>query len=229
MKFNKIKIIAGDDMKDNLKIVDEAIKFISDKFNSININYYIVGAIGGYIDAGLPIMRSHDDLDIMIEEKDINIVKVVFNNSKYTFCDNRYDNNKTLNENGYTDGDHEVYASYNMSDFHIGFFLYSKDDEKYTIIEYFKENNICKRLERSLPIDIFKYQYNDEAMYGDIKVKVARKELIYKNKKVMNRDKDIFDVKNLEDKIDFNILEKLKGLSKLRTSKIIECGVTSHK
>lgn len=207
-------------MQENIKIVDRSIKFVANKLNSININYYIVGAIGGYIDAGVPIKRVHDDLDIMIEENDIDKVRSIFYESDYTFFDNRYDNNKILNELGFTDGDHEVYAKHKYSDFHIGFFLYSKDKEKYTIIEYFKDNNICKRLERSLPIEIFQYQYNEDAMYSDIKVKVARKELIYKNKKVMNREKDIFDINNLEDKIDFEILNKLKGLGKLRESKI---------
>lgn len=211
-------------MSDNIKLVDEAIKFVAEKLNSIDVKYYIVGAIGGYIDANIPIQRKHDDLDIMIEERDIDIVKTIFNNSNYIFYDNRYDNNKTLNESGYTEGDHEVYAQYKDGDFHIGFFLFSVDEKKYTMIEYFKENNVCKKLERSLPIEIFKYQYNEKATYGDIEVRVSRKELIYKNKKVMNREKDIFDSKKLEDKIDLNILENLKGLSKLRTSKITDVG-----
>lgn len=221
-KNNKFKIIIGDNMQKNLKLIDKTIMFLIKELNSNNINYYIVGAIGGYIDAKVPMKRIHDDLDLMIEEKDIARVKEVFANSEYTFYDNRYNNKKTLNENGYTDGDHEVFAMHNDSDFHIGFFLFGKDKEKYTIIEYFTENNICKRLERSLPIDVFKYQYNEEAMYNDIKVKVARKELIYKNKKVMNREKDIFDVNNLEEKINWRILDKLKGLSKLRITKIVE-------
>jgi hypothetical protein len=210
----------GDIMLESVKFVDEVIKFIAEKFNSNNINYYIVGAIGGYIDAKVPLKRNHDDLDIMIEEKDIEKVKEIFNNTEYVFYDNRYDNNKVLNDNGYTDGDHEVYAQYKNDSFHIGFFLFRIDNDKYTIIEYFKDGNKCKRLERSLPIEIFEYQYNDEGVYNGVPVKVARKELIYKNKKVMNRDKDIFDVKSLEKSIDWTLFDKLKGLSKVRVTKI---------
>ena len=215
-------------MEENIKFVDEAIKFVAKKLNDINVDFYIVGAIGGYIDACVPLQRVHEDLDIMIEEKDIDKVKEAFLGSEYEFNDNRYDNNKVLNSFGYTDGDHEVYAQHKHSDFHIGFFLYCRDDEKYTMIEYFKDNGVCKRLERSLPINIFKYQYNEDVLYDGLKVKVSRKEMIYKNKKVMNREKDIFDVNNLEDKIDYRILEGLKGLSKLRKSKVSECGVMRH-
>lgn len=209
-------------MNDNILFLDNTIKMIAQKFNFHKINFYIVGALGAYIDAKIPLQRNHDDLDVMIEEKDIEKVKELFKNSEYVFFDNRYTNNKYLNEHGYPEGNHEVYANHKFSDFHIGFFLYRKNNEKYTIIEYFKENGKCKRLERSLPIEIFKYQYNDVADYKGIKVKVARKELIYKNKQVMNREKDIFDIKKLKPTIDYKMLENLKGLSKIREVVILD-------
>ena len=60
--------------------------------------------------------------------------------------------------------------------------------------------------------------------YKDSKkdLKVARKELIYKNKKAMGREKDLFDIERLERCLDYQILDGLKGLSKKRESKIIE-------
>ena len=207
-------------MDHSIRFVNEIIKFISKKLYSMKIDFYVVGAIGGYIDAGIPIQRKHDDLDLMIEEKDIDKVKKIFENSDFIFCDNRLNNNKFLNERGYTEGDHEVYARHKYSDFHIGFFLFNKDEKEYTIVEYFTENNKNKRLERSLPVEIFKYQYNENSKYEEINIKVARKEFIYKNKIVMNREKDLFDIKKLGPKIDREILEHLKGLSKLRRTKI---------
>ena len=53
-------------MKENINLVNEAICFIANKLNSNNINFYIVGAIGAYIDANIPLQRIHDDLDLMI-------------------------------------------------------------------------------------------------------------------------------------------------------------------
>ena len=209
-------------MGDNILFLDDAIKTICEKLNHNKINFYIVGAIGAYIDAGIHFQRNHDDLDLMIEEKDIEKVKEIFKDTDYIFFDKRYTSNKYLNEKGYPEGNHEVYANHKFSSFHIGFFLYRKNKEKYTIIEYFNEEGKCKILERSLPIEIFKYQYNNDAEYKGIKVKVVRKELIYKNKKVMNREKDTFDIKKLEPTIDCKILDNLKGLSKIREITIVE-------
>ena len=209
-------------MKENINLVNEAICFIANKLNSNNINFYIVGAIGAYIDANIPLQRIHDDLDLMIEEKDVDKLKEIFENSDYTFYDKRFTPNKFLNKYGFPDGDHEVYAKHKEKDFHIGFFLYYYDEKAYTICEYFKENNTLKKLERTLPIEIFNYQYNNTPIqYMGSKVKVARKELICKNKLIMNREKDLFDIKNIEPVIDHNILNGLKNLSKIRKTKTI--------
>ena len=206
-------------MENSINFVNDTIKFVSEKL--CNVNFYVVGAVGGYIDANLPLQRKHDDLDLMIEEKDIDKVKEIFVDSDFIFCDNRLNNGKFLNDYGYTEGDHEVFAQHKERDFHIGFFLFEKNENEYTIIEYYTENGENRRLERTLPIDIFQYQYNEEACFEDRKIKVARKELIYKNKIVMNREKDLFDIRNLEPKIDNEILGHLKGLGKLRKTKIL--------
>ena len=148
-------------MKNNLNLVNQAIDFIANQLNSKNINFYIVGAIGAYIDASLPLQRTHNDLDLMIEEKDVNILKEIFKDSDYIFYDNRANPNKHLNQLGFPDGDHEVYAKHKEKDFHVGFFMYYHDNNTYTICEYFKENEQTKRLERTLPLEIFDYQYNN--------------------------------------------------------------------
>ena len=102
--------------------------------------------------------------------------------------------------------------------------ILSDRSKNYRILfhEYFKENEQTKRLERTLPLEIFDYQYNNTPInYMNNKVKVARKELIYKNKLVMNREKDLFDIKNLEPTINIDILTKLKNLSKIRKTQTI--------
>lgn len=102
------------------------------------------------------------------------------------------------------------------------FFLFHYDDNSYTITEYFNEKGIPKKLERTLPIEFFESQYNDEWItYLGFKLKVVRKETIYKNKLVMNREKDLFDIKKLEPTIESNKLDKLNGLSKYRKTTII--------
>ncbi len=207
----------------NVDFINNTLKFICENLNDNNINYYVVGALGAYIDASLPLERIHEDIDIMIEEKYIDRLENIFKNTDFEFHDNRMSSNKVLNEYGYTDGDHEVYAKYKYNDFHIGFFLFHYDDNSYTITEYFNEKGIPKKLERTLPIEFFKLQYNDDWItYLGVKLKVVRKETIYKNKLVMNREKDLFDIKKLEPIIESNKLDKLNGLSKYRKTAIID-------
>lgn len=204
------------------KYILKHLKFICDKLNDNNIDYYIVGALGAYIDLGHKPVRIHDDIDIMILEKDIDKLQNLFKGSDYIFVDNRKNTNKFLNEFGFTEGEeHEVYAIYKDNKFHIGFFMYEINELDYSIIEYYKENNIQKRLIRTLPVRYFDYQYDNYYKdYFGIKLKSVRKECIYNNKKNMKREKDIFDLHYLEKYLDMDIMDNLKGKSKYRTTKI---------
>lgn len=200
--------------------ITNELNFIINIFNQNNINFILVGAIGAYIEAQIPIQRNHDDIDIMILEKDIDKLNNCFKNTNYFFYDNRLNNNKVLNEHNYTDGKHEVYAEYKNSNFHIGVFLYEIDNKEYSLIEYFKNDNITKKLIRTLPIEYFEIQYNLNVYYNNHILKTIRKETIYKNKKVMNREKDLFDINNFANKLNLEILNKMSGLSKIRKTKI---------
>lgn len=204
------------------KFLLNQIAFICDRLNEISMEYYLVGAIGGYIDCNLDISREHDDIDIMIPEKDINKLYEIFKNSEYIFIDNRKHSNKILNDKWFTEGKyHDVYAIYKNNKFHIGFFLYSKTDKEYSIIEYFKNNNKQKRLIRTLPIGYFHYQYDNKfKIYRWIKLKTAKVECIYNNKKNMTRDKDKYDNLIFEKYIDKTIISKMSGKSKYRKTKI---------
>lgn len=198
------------------------LKFTCDRLNAFNINFYVVGALGGYIDCNLDIIRHHEDIDIMVLESDIEKLNDVFKDSNYEFHDNRMYSNKTLNSIGFTDGDeHEVYAKYANSDFHIGFFMYEINSETYSIIEYFKDGNVQKRLIRTLPIKYFSYQYDDcFKEYCGIKLKTVKVECIYKNKQHMNREKDKFDLKVLKEHINNDVLMNMSGKGKYRITKI---------
>lgn len=201
----------------NSAFIIEVLRFICKKLNDKSINYYIGGAVGAYIDANIPFQRIHDDIDIMIEEKYLNELESIFRDTDFEYHDNRLSSTKILNEYGFTEGDHEVYAQHKYSDFHIGFFLYHCDNNSCTLTEYFNDKGIQKKLERTFPIEFFKAQYNDSIIdYLDIKLKTIRKETIYKNKTVMNRKKDLFDIKILKPIIDVDKLNKLSGLSKYR-------------
>ena len=209
-------------MEDELLL--KQLDYICNALNDNNINYYVVGALGAYIDCNLDTVRKHDDIDIMIEEKEIDRLKDLFENTDYIFYDNRKSSNKALNEKGFTEGaDHEVYAKYKDSEFHIGFFMYEKEDDKYSIIEYYKDDDTQKRLIRTLPIKYLYYQYDDNyKIYKGIRLKTVRVECIYKNKQNMDREKDKFDNNIFKEYINEAIMNNLSGKSKYRETKIEE-------
>lgn len=197
------------------------IKEITEKLNLAGVDYYIVGAIGAYLDAGMPFPREHDDLDIFINEKDIPKLAEVFAGTDFDFHDNRKTSAKTLNAAGYTDGEHEVFARHQKLDFHIGFFLFRRDENTYSIIEYFRDEHGQKKLERILPIRFFELQYNSKPiLFQGVPVRTVRKEAIYKMKSVMKRSKDEFDREQLAPKIDEQVLVLLTGMHNHRVTKI---------
>lgn len=194
--------------------IDNALNFLCPKLNDLNIDYYVVGAIGAYFNIGIKSSRFNDDLDILIEEKYIDLLKEIFNNSEYIFYDNRFTSDKILNDYNLTEGEHEVFAKQKNSDFHIGFFLFSKTIDSYTNIDYFRENNIQKKMERTLPIKYFNYQYSDEPIeYNGNTFKTVTVECIYKNKLATGREKDIYDCNIFKEYIDLDKLNHLKGMS----------------
>lgn len=202
-------------------LVSKILEEICAKLNAAGVDYYVVGAVGAYLDANLPFLRKHDDLDILVNENDVNKLPAIFNDMDFDFYDNRTTSTKVLNSLGYTDGEHEVYARHRASNFHIGFFLFYRDRETYTIVEYYQENRVQKKLERTLPIQFFDLQYNTRPiLFHGIPLKTVRKETIYKNKATMRRDKDMFDRQQLEPKIDYDILGRLSGLHNYRVTKI---------
>jgi len=220
IKLNHPKIIMKEET--NANFIHQILKLVCKKLDDNQIDYYIVGAIGAYINAHLPLQRIHEDLDLLIEEKDVTKLKDVFKETDFKFHDNRLTSTKTLNQHGYTDGEHEVYAQYKHSNFHIGFFLFRRENTSYTMVEYFSENTAPKRLDRTLPIKFFTAQYDENYIdYLGIKLKTVRKETIYKNKLVMNREKDLFDINKLKPMIDSDKLNNLKGLSKYRKTTIV--------
>lgn len=197
---------------------------VAKRLNAAGIDYYIVGAVGAYLEAGIPFPREHDDLDIFINEADVPKLAEVFQGTNFDFCDHRGTSAKTLNTAGYTDGEHEVIAKYRGTDFHIGFFLFRRNEEIYTVIEYYRDGNTQKKLERTLPIRYFDLQYNTKPiLFHGVPMKTVRKETIYKNKTVMERKKDQFDREQLAPKVDAQIIEQLAGMHQyrvIRTSEI---------
>ena len=59
-------------------------------------------------------------------------------------------------------------------------------------------------------------------LYFGISLKTTPKETIYKNKSVMNREKDLFDIEKLKPAKEADKLDRLKNLSKHRKTAIVD-------
>ena len=210
---------------ENHKLVDKSIQMLCEKFTNNNIDYYLVGAIPCYLLTGEEDTRYHDDIDLMLNEKDIPKVKQLLEGTDFDFQDKRVDTPKRILEgSNMPGGDHEVIAQHKYTDFHLGFFCFERGKNGEVIHkEYFKDNDdnlmVYKHM---LTPEQSKLNYDDNFYnYKGVKFKMASLESIYNIKKFsMNnpgREKDRMDVNVIEKsgKLNVNKLNKIKNLPKI--------------
>ena len=154
----------------NHRLIETTIKQVCDLFNQNNIDYYIVGALALYLKAG-KLERYHDDIDFMVNENQLPQIKQILQQTDFVFFDNRFDNNKTLStDGGHTQGEHEVIAWHKTSEFHLGFFLFERQNFCVTNVSYFSEIKNDKK-----QILVLKNQHpkqKSQYIYGDYFVQV---------------------------------------------------------
>lgn len=230
---DEINLEKKQELEKNHKIVNESIQEVCNKFNELGIDYYIVGALPVYLQAG-EMQRKHEDIDFMVAEKDLPLVAKALSTTIYKFEDNRLDSPRVLDENGnLTCGDHEVVASRDDDKFHLGFFLFKREkDGSVTQREYHARldengNKIPVLATRQFSKELFEYNYGGKPVkYLNTQFKASTPESVYDIKSFMleegYREKDDFDVKAWriaknattgEDLIDENKLKEMRKIS----------------
>jgi len=177
----------------------------------------LVGALSTFIGTGTPLFRYHSDIDFMVAEKDIDRVREALQGTEYEFSDNRLNNEKRLEEGvGHTQGEHEVIANHKENEFHLGFFLFRREqDNSLTIREYFmRENENGERvpmvLERHCPKELVDLEYTqEETEYAGTRFRTSTPESVYVKKMSTRHPKDMLDIEALKDKIDYGKIEKM--------------------
>lgn len=180
------------------------------------------------LEHGTQLFRYHDDIDFMIAEKDIEKVREALKETDYNFFDNRFDNQKSLSEKvGHTQGEHEVIANHKQNEFHLGFFLFRREqDQSMTIREYFmqeKENGekVPMVLERNCPKELVDLEYTVEATeFAGTRFKTSTPESVYAKKIYTKNKKDMLDIEALKDKVDKKKIEEARKYK--TTLKIVE-------
>ena len=153
----------------------------------------------------------------MVAEKDIEKVREALQGTEYEFFDDRLNNQKRL-ENGvdHTQGEHEVIANHKDNEFHLGFFLFRREqDNSLTIREYFMQENengekVPMVLERHYPKELADLEYNkEETEYAGTRFRTSTPESVYVKKMYTRHPKDMLDIKALKDKIDYSKIEEM--------------------
>ena len=159
----------------------------------------------------------------MVAEKDIEKVREALQGTDYEFSDDRMNNQKRLEEGvGHTQGEHEVIANHKDNEFHLGFFLFRREqDNSLTIREYFMQENengekVPMVLERHCPKELVDLEYTqDETEYAETRFRTSTPESVYAKKMSTRHPKDMLDIKALEGKIDHS---KITEMSKYHTT-----------
>lgn len=159
----------------------------------------------------------------MIAERDIEKVRKALQETEYKFSDDRLNNQKRLEEGaGHTQGEHEVIANHKDNEFHLGFFLFRREqDSSLTIREYFMQENkngekVPMILERHCPKELVDLEYTqEEKKYAGTRFRTSTPESVYAKKMYTRHPKDILDMEALKDKIDYS---KIVEMSKYHTT-----------
>ena len=210
-------------VKDNNKLATNSLKYVAGLLNNEAIDYVAVGALPCFLGCNIPLFRYHDDVDIMINEDDLYVVRKLMEESGYVFTDKRFPSKEEFEEMKENKPAHQIMASSPYNDFHIGFFTFRREkDNGITTTEYLPREMdgeiIVDRLERSYSPLGTDLRFNDEFKLGDTIVHSCSVEHVYDLKGHTRRPKDITDMEKLESYVD---TEKLKELRRNTNTKQI--------
>ena len=217
----------------NHQVVNDTLQEVCSKFNKLGIDYYIVGALPVYLQAG-KMIREHEDIDFFVAERDLPKVAQVLATTKYKFHDYRLDSPRVYGKDGkLTCGDHEVVADRDDNPFHLGFFLFKREkDGSVTQREYHAKvdsqgNKIPVLFTRTITKEKFELNYGSEPVrYLDTQFRASTPESVYDIKLHMLkngfRKKDSIDVTEWERSKKANSNLDLIDRDRLKTMVIID-------
>ena len=210
-------------LEENHQLINDSLSKFTKLFNEYGIDYYIVGALPCFIKLGEPLFRYHDDIDIMVNEKDIPKVREIFECNGYDFCDDRFPDIHRLREITETKIPHTVLAQNKKNEFHFGFFCFRREiDNSITLREYSHkiedENVVVNITEHEFGTVGTNLRYDDiPIVYLDTSFRTSTVESVYLLKSYTKRPKDITDLNKLEPFINRERIFTLQNCSMTTT------------
>jgi len=203
-------------LDENHKLINESLIKFTTLFNQAGIDYYIVGALPGFLKNGVPLFRYHDDIDIMVNEEDLPKVAEIMASGGYLYHDDRFPSVERFNEMQQHKPSHTVLAQNPDNEFHLGFFTFKRETDK-----SITKRTYSHRLEDGkVVVDLLErkdtptgtiLRYDEEPTeYMGTSFKTSTVESVYEIKQYTERPKDVADNEKLE---PFVSQEKLSQLS----------------
>lgn len=211
-----------EEVVENHKVLYEQLGILVKLLNQEDIDFQITGSLSAYLKSGEESTRTHDDIDLYINEDDFEKFQNVCEKMNLVFEDNRLDSPRVL-QNGIPVGEHEVIATKPDSDFHIGVFCFERLVDGNVIFRSYyhdEDNDPCVREEiigKDLAKEILgkeKVTFQGESFY------ITPPEYVYLLKRYTNHQKDQHDIRFVEERLDPEVLGKLHTLS--QTEKFVQ-------
>ena len=203
-------------VKENHKEIYDKLEILIKKLNERGVDYQLAGALCAYIKYGVESDRTHDDIDINLNESDMNKFREVCEEMGLQFHDNRMTTSRVL-KNGIPAGDHEVLATLDGSDFHIGAFCFERKPDGTVINKgYYHDDSgqIYTKDEVINPELAEEIFGREEVDFRGQKLVITPPEFVYRLKNYTKKDKDLVDIMFMEGRIDKSKLERINELSK---------------
>ena len=203
-------------VKENHEEIYSKLEVLIKKLNEKGVDYQLAGALCAYIKYGVESDRTHDDIDINLNEADMNKFKEVCEEMGLQFHDNRLTTPRIL-KNSIPSGEHEVIATLDGSDFHIGAFCFERKPDGTVINKgYYHDENgqIFSRndiISPQLASEIFG---REQVEFRGQRLFITPPEYIYKLKSYTHNSKDKVDLLFMESRIDRDKLARINELSK---------------
>jgi len=202
-------------IKSNHKEIYDKLEMLVEKLNSYGIDYQLAGALCSYIKYGVESSRTHDDIDISLNEADMDKFRRVCEEMGLNFADNRLTSPRVL-KRGIPSGEHEVIATLDGSDFHIGAFCFERQPDGSVINKgyYHDENNMpCSRNDIMSP-ELASLIFGREVVnFRGHQLCITPPEYIYKLKSYTQNQKDQVDLEFMRSRIDQDKLSRINLLS----------------
>lgn len=172
------------------------INLIYNEINKRGLHVYMVGGISAAIQAGVDLYRQNDDIDFLVEDKDLPALIEILQSVDYQVEDKRGNNtgNRVDSDGKFHPMDHELNADTSIPGrLGVGIFVYERKDGQVITNSYAfeeKENAVIDN-QKVLPEELFDLMYsNEDINYKGTDVRCQSKEYIYMTKNRGAREKD---------------------------------------